>query len=141
MPFAHSETPEHVRATLGAVLRRLREAAERSLGDVAQPAGLSIGFLSEIERGRKDVSTDKLLRLCQALDTTIADVFLELARELGAQVEPVWAVSPEADPRLQLKRAARVLDHQALRSVAQFSAYLAMTQEQTPPRRRIGFLS
>jgi len=141
MPFAYSETPDHVRATLGAIIRRLRETAERSLADVAQPAALSIGFLSEVERGRKDVSTDKLLRICQALDTTIADVYLELARELGAQVEPIWAVSPEADPRLQLQRAARVLDSEALRSVAQFSAYLAMTREQAAPCRRIGFLS
>jgi len=125
---------------LGAIIRRLRETAERSLGDVAHPAGVSLGFLSEVERGRKDVSTDKLLRICQALDTTIADVYLELARELGAQVDPIWAVSPEADPRLQLRRAARVLGSEALRSVAQFSAYLAMTQDQLPPRRRIGFL-
>lgn len=141
MAFAHSETPEHVRTTLGALLRRRREAAERSLADVAAPAQISVGFLSEVERGRKDVSTDRLLAICRALDTTVADLYLELARELGAQSEPVWAVSPDADPRLQLRRAARVLDSEALRAVAQFSAYLALTQQQPDaPRRRIGFV-
>ena len=141
MAFAHSETPEHVRATLGAILRRRRESAERSLGAVAYPAGVSVGFLSEVERGRKDVSTERLLAICGALETTVAEVYQELARELGAPEGPLWAVSPDADPRLQLRRATRVLDPDALRSVAQFSAYLAMAQQQPEkPRRQIGFL-
>src|SRR5262249_53739498 len=45
MAFAHSETPEHVRATLGAVLRRRREASEWSLADIARPAGISTAYL------------------------------------------------------------------------------------------------
>ncbi len=67
MAFAHSETPEHVRTTIGAVLRRRREAVERSLQDVAGPAGISPAYLSEVERGRKEISVD-LRRMMKSLD-------------------------------------------------------------------------
>src|SRR5919198_1977719 len=101
MAFSHSETAEHVQATLGAVLRRHRELQERSLADIAGPAGISQGFLSEVERGRKDVSTERLLKIARALDVTIADVYLELARELGAPA--AVGATPEYDPRAQLR--------------------------------------
>ncbi|TMF87547.1 MAG: helix-turn-helix transcriptional regulator [Chloroflexi bacterium] len=102
MTFAHSETAEHVRTTIGAILRRRRESAERSLQEVAGPAGISPAFLSEVERGRKEISVERLLKVCAALETTIGEVYLELARELGAG-EPLNAVAWEADPRLQLR--------------------------------------
>src|SRR2546423_13479434 len=88
MPFAHSETAEHVRATFGAVLRRRREAGEWSLADIAGSAGISIGHLSEVERGRKDISTDRLVDLARALDTTVGELYAEVGRELGAGGAP-----------------------------------------------------
>jgi transcriptional regulator with XRE-family HTH domain len=139
MSLAESENAEHLRATLGAILRRHREAKERSLAEVAQPAGISGAFLSEVERGRKDVSSERLLRICRALEVSVGDLYLELARELGAREQQmVWAVAE--DPRVALQRASRVLDSDSLRSVAQFSAYLALIQDRPePPRRPIGF--
>src|SRR2546430_14979559 len=97
MPFAHSETPEHVGATLGAVLRRHREAGEWSLADIAKPAGISTAYLSEVERGQKDISTERLMAVARALDVTIGQLYLELARELGAG-EPVKVGAWEAVP-------------------------------------------
>ncbi|MDQ6771713.1 MAG: helix-turn-helix domain-containing protein [Candidatus Dormibacteraeota bacterium] len=137
MAFANSETPEHVRSTLGAVLRRRREAHEWSLADVATPARMSCGFLSEVERGLKDISTDRLLALAGALETTVADIYLELARELGAR-DPL-AAAWDADPRAQLRAMSANLDHDALRTVARFTTFLALTDE-APKRRPIGFL-
>ena len=137
MAFAHSETPEHVRATLGAVLRRRREVQERSLADIAGPAGISSGFLSEVERGLKDISTERLLVVARALQATVAELYLELARELGAP--DTLEVGPEPDPRAQLRRMAEALDYDSLRTVARFSTFLAMT-EGVPRRRPIGFL-
>ena len=138
MAFAHSETPEHVRATLGAVLRRRREANEWSLVEIARPAGISTAYLSEVERGHKDISTDRLLAVARALGVTVGELYLELARELGAG-EPLNAVAWEADPRVQLRRMTDSLDFDALRTVARFSTFLAMS-EGTPKKRPIGFL-
>jgi transcriptional regulator with XRE-family HTH domain len=137
MAFAHSETAEHVRATLGAILRRLREANERSLADIAAPAGISTAYLSEVERGLKDISTDKLLAVANALEVTVGELYLELARELGAG-EPLNAVAWEADPRAQLRRMSQSLDNDALRTVARFTTFLAMAEG--PRKRPIGFL-
>jgi transcriptional regulator with XRE-family HTH domain len=138
MTFAHSETAEHVRATLGAILRRRREANEWTLVDIATGAGISIAHLSEVERGRKDISTDRLVLLARALETTVGELYLELARELGAG-EPVNAVAWEADPRVQLRRMSETLDRDSLRTVARFTTFLAMT-EPAPRKRPIGFL-
>ncbi len=138
MTFAHSETAEHVRATLGAVMRRRREATERGLVEVARPAGISPGFLSEVERGLKDISTERLLRVAAALETTVAELYLELAKELGAR-EPVDAVAWEANPRVQLRRMSEMLGNDALRTAARFTTFLAMT-ETAPKKRPIGFL-
>ena len=138
MAFAHSETPEHVRATLGAILRRRREANEWSLVDIATGAGISTAHLSEVERGRKDISTERLVVLARAMEMTVGELYLELARELGAG-EPVNAVAWEADPRVQLRRMSEALDRDALRTVARFTTFLAMT-EPAPRKRPIGFL-
>jgi len=138
MAFAQNETAEHVRATLGAILRRRREANEWSLVDVATGAGISTAHLSEVERGRKDISTERLVLLARALETTVGELHLELAHELGAG-EPVNAVAWEADPRVQLRRMSEALDRDALRTVARFTTFLAMT-EPAPRKRPIGFL-
>jgi hypothetical protein len=67
----------------------------------------------------------------------VAEIYLELAHELGAG-EPLNAVAWEADPRVQLRRMSESLDQDALRTVARFTTFLAMTD--TPRRRPIGFM-
>jgi transcriptional regulator with XRE-family HTH domain len=136
MSFAFSETPEHVRTTLGAIIRRKREVSELRLVDVATSAGLSPGFLSEVERGRKEISVERLLAVCRALETPLADLYLELSRELGAPIQA--RLDLHDDPRRQLRHATALLSGEALRAAAQFSAYLAATNPS--PRRAIGFL-
>ncbi len=129
--FAESESAERVRAVLGGVLRRHREASGRTLTEVAAEAGVSPAHLSEVERGRKEISTEPLLAVAHALRVSAADVYLQLARDLGSD-EPAWP----GDPRAQLKRASAALDPAALRTLAQFGVYLASAQ---PARRPIGF--
>src|ERR1700730_4384121 len=138
MAFAHSETAEHVRTTFGAVLRRRREAGELGLAEVAGPAGISVGFRPEVRGGPKEIAGERLLRGANALQTTVGDLYWELARELGAG-EPLNAVAWEVDPRVQLRRMSESLDRDARRTVARFSTFLAMSE--APPRKRpIGFL-
>jgi transcriptional regulator with XRE-family HTH domain len=134
---ALSVTPEGIRQELGAVLRGHREAQGRSLGEIAGEAGCSPAYLSEVERGRKDVSSDLLVAITYALAVPIASVYTDLGRRLGAwpQPEPAWQV----DPRRQLRAVTSGLDAASLRTVAQFGAFLAMNQAE-PARRRIGFV-
>ncbi len=136
MPFAQSETAATIRAALGSVLRARREAARRTLSEIAAEAGLSPAHLSDVERGRKDVSTERLVAVAHALGVRPAEMYSDLARVLGAQAEqPVW---PE-DPPVKLRLATASLPLEALRSVADFSAYLAMANPPPRPKAPIGF--
>lgn len=139
MSYAQSENAEIVRAALGAVIRRRREEAERSLAGLAAEAELSTAYLSEVERGLKDISTDKLIALARALEVSVADLYLEVAQRLGSREAIQQKRSWPDDPRAQLRIATQSLRPTALRSVADFSLYLAATQA-TPPKRRIGFI-
>ena len=136
MAFAYSESANTVRSALGAVLRRRREATRRTLTEVAAEAGLSPAHLSEVERGRKEVSTEKLLAVAHALGAPPAEIYADLARLLGADPNhPAW---PE-DPPAKLHLATASLTLEAMRSVADFSAYLAMANPPPKTRSRIGF--
>lgn len=141
MEFAESEiTAEAVRArrALGGVLRRRREAGSTTLAQLAVTSGLSPAFLSEVERGLKEISLDRLTALARALELALPDLYLELAATLGGDADRLPARTWPQDPRAVLRAAATSLHPAALRSVADFSIYLAATQA-TPPRRRIGF--
>jgi transcriptional regulator with XRE-family HTH domain len=135
--FAESEKATHVRTALGRLLRRRREATGHSLARLADLAGCSPAYLSEVERGLKEVSTDRLVSLARALGLQPADLYLELARELRLSDAVSGRAWPQ-DPRARLRLAVQTLPPQALRSVADFSVYLASTGA-TAPRRRIGF--
>ena len=136
MPFALSETAHAIRAALGAVLRTRREAARRTLSEVAAEAGLSPAHLSEVERGRKEISTERLVAVAHALGIRPAEIYAEVARTLGA--DPELRTWPE-DPPAKLRLATAALPLEALRSVADFSAYLAMANPPPKPKDRIGF--
>src|SRR5216684_973258 len=103
MSFDSSESENTVRRDLGEVLRGSREASGRMITKVDAGAGLSHAHLSEVERGRKEVSTERLLAVAHALGAPPADIYADLARLLGADPEhPAW---PE-DPPVKLRLAA-----------------------------------
>jgi DNA-binding Xre family transcriptional regulator len=76
-----------LRDVLGDVLREERHRQERTLADVADAAAVSLPYLSEIERGRKDVSSDVLDAVCDALDVALADVLERCAGRLRARAQ------------------------------------------------------
>ncbi|MBA2698740.1 MAG: helix-turn-helix transcriptional regulator [Nocardioidaceae bacterium] len=77
-----------LRRLLGDVLRQQRLLQGRTLRDVSADARVSLGYISEIERGQKEASSECLAAICQALElplsTVMAEVSGELAREEAA---------------------------------------------------------
>jgi transcriptional regulator with XRE-family HTH domain len=71
------------RRLLGDVLRRHRQRQGRTLRDVAASARISLGYLSEIERGRKEASSELLASLCEALDISLADVLRAVSHDIA----------------------------------------------------------
>ena len=68
------------RVHLGVVLRALRIQQGKTLREVSQGANVSLGYLSEIERGCKEVSSEMLAAICEALGTQLWQVLVMTAR-------------------------------------------------------------
>ncbi|MFB4422329.1 helix-turn-helix domain-containing protein [Streptomyces sp. QL37] len=73
------------RDVVGDVLRRERTAQERTLKDVAEDARISVPYLSEIERGRKEASSEVLAAAARSLGLGLTDVLSLAQRELAGQ--------------------------------------------------------
>jgi transcriptional regulator with XRE-family HTH domain len=72
-----------LRRMLGDVLRRHRLRQSRTLRDVSVAAGVSLGYLSEVERGRKEASSELLASICGALEVSLAEVLREVSDDLA----------------------------------------------------------
>ena len=72
-----------LRTALGQVLRRARHSQGRTLADVARAAKVSIQYLSEVERGRKEASSEVLAAICDALEVDLPEVLAEIGRDLA----------------------------------------------------------
>jgi transcriptional regulator with XRE-family HTH domain len=77
-----------LRTLLGEVLRRRRREQRRTLADVAAAARVSMPYLSELERGRKEASSEVLAAVCDALRIQLSDVLTEVGRELARRPAP-----------------------------------------------------
>ncbi|MER7545633.1 helix-turn-helix domain-containing protein [Actinomadura sp.] len=71
-----------LRSLLGAALRRIRRTQGRTLADVAVAARISMPYLSEIERGRKEASSEVLAAVCDALDVELAELLAAVVHDL-----------------------------------------------------------
>lgn len=95
------------RDVVGDVLRRERLDQERTLKDVAEAARISMPYLSELERGRKEASSEVLAAAAHALGLGLADLLALAQRELTrpAPARPTVSVTaPRPEARLALPR-------------------------------------
>ena len=67
------------RRLLGEVLRGARMQRGMTLRELSAEARVSLGYISEIERGQKEASSELLASLCQAMDLPLSDVLREVA--------------------------------------------------------------
>lgn len=74
-----------LREVIGDVLRRARTSQGRTLREVSHSARVSLGYLSEVERGRKEASSELLSAICSALDVPLSRVLTDAGIELGRQ--------------------------------------------------------
>ncbi len=74
-----------LREVIGDVLRRARTEQGRTLREVSDSARVSLGYLSEVERGRKEASSELLSAISTALDVPLSRVLSEAGDEMGRQ--------------------------------------------------------
>lgn len=103
-PGARPGTLEHTREPLmrdlvGGILRRTRREQRRTLADVAADARVSTAYLSEVERGRKEASSEILAAAAGALGLGLGDVLRLVHREVvpapvGMPSRPLSGLAP-----------------------------------------------
>ena len=73
------------RASLGDVLRAERMERGMTLRELSSTARVSLGYISEIERGQKEASSELLAALCEALDVPLSGVLREVSDHVRAE--------------------------------------------------------
>jgi transcriptional regulator with XRE-family HTH domain len=67
---------------VGRVLRKVREASGITQQDAAMRADMDRAYISEVENGKRSISVDRLLRICDSLNVRAAKVIAEVEKEL-----------------------------------------------------------
>jgi hypothetical protein len=86
---APTGTPTHgkkmvlMRQVIGEELRRRRNEQGRTLRDVSRDAQVSLGYLSELERGQKEASSELLAAVCTALDTPLSTLLAGVSTQVA----------------------------------------------------------
>ena len=73
-----------LREAIGDRLRHARTNQRRTLREVSRAARVSLGYLSEVERGRKEASSELLAAICEALDLPLSALLHNVATDIGA---------------------------------------------------------
>ena len=101
-----------LRNALGETLRDARTSQNRTLREVSTAANVSLGYLSEVERGRKEASSELLASICDALDLQMSDVLDTVSRNL------------RDDSRISAAKS-RVVENSAKRGMGSAAAHRA----------------
>lgn len=72
-----------LRREIGEVLRSARQEQGRTLREVSSAAQVSLGYLSEVERGQKEASSELLASICQALNVPMSSVLREVSDRIA----------------------------------------------------------
>jgi transcriptional regulator with XRE-family HTH domain len=84
MVLIEAPRPTLMRDALGETLRAARVGEKLTLREVSARAMVSLGYLSEIERGQKEASSELLNAICGALDVPLADLLRRVSDRLEA---------------------------------------------------------
>ncbi|OBG87675.1 transcriptional regulator [Mycobacterium sp. NS-7484] len=83
-----------LREVIGDVLRNARTDQGRTLREVSDAARVSLGYLSEVERGRKEASSELLSAICDALDVPLSRVLSDAGESLAEREHAAAATPP-----------------------------------------------
>lgn len=72
-----------MRHEIGDVLRDFRQEKGATLRQISSKASVALGYLSEVERGQKEASSEILASIAEALDTPLSVILLEVSDRLS----------------------------------------------------------
>jgi transcriptional regulator with XRE-family HTH domain len=91
-----------LRRVIGDALRARRQGQHRTLREVSTAANVSLGYLSEIERGQKEASSELLAAICDALGARLSELLSEVSDTLSLAEDMDGVLVPVDDNKKSL---------------------------------------
>ena len=126
-----------LRRVIGDALRARRQGQHRTLREVSTAANVSLGYLSEIERGQKEASSELLAAICDALGARLSEVLGEVSDTLLLAEEMEGVLVPVEERATPVKSADTAAVHQVSVSVRQESPLKATLHATRKPQREV----
>jgi transcriptional regulator with XRE-family HTH domain len=132
-----------LRRVIGDALRARRQGQHRTLREVSTAANVSLGYLSEIERGQKEASSELLAAICDALGARLSELLsevsstLSLAEGMDGVLVPVESQAVPAPVKRMADGSVRVADGNVSVSVRQETPLKATLRTTRAPAREV----
>jgi transcriptional regulator with XRE-family HTH domain len=117
-----------LRRVIGDALRARRQGQHRTLREVSTAANVSLGYLSEIERGQKEASSELLAAICEALGARLSEVLGEVSDTLSLAEGMAGVLVPVDDAPTPVKQA----EAPAVRKVARDGNVSVSVRQESP---------
>jgi transcriptional regulator with XRE-family HTH domain len=124
-----------LRRVIGDALRARRQGQHRTLREVSTAANVSLGYLSEIERGQKEASSELLAAICEALGARLSELLGEVSDTLSLAEDMEGVLVPVEEKPAPVKNVAT--DGKVSVSVHQDSPLKATLRTTRKPRRDV----
>jgi transcriptional regulator with XRE-family HTH domain len=128
-----------LRRVIGDALRARRQGQHRTLREVSTAANVSLGYLSEIERGQKEASSELLAAICDALGARLSEVLRDVGDTMSLAEDMEGVLVPVGDKPVPESSAVRKLarDGEVAVSVRQDSPLKATLHAKRPQQRDV----
>ncbi|MEV6848067.1 helix-turn-helix transcriptional regulator [Actinoplanes sp. NPDC051411] len=124
-----------LRRVIGDALRARRQGQHRTLREVSTAANVSLGYLSEIERGQKEASSELLAAICEALGARLSELLGEVSDTLSLAEDMDGVLVPVEEKPAPVKNVAT--DGKVSVSVRHDSPLKATLRTTRKPRRDV----
>ncbi|AEB43537.1 MULTISPECIES: helix-turn-helix domain-containing protein [Micromonospora] len=111
-----------LRRVIGDALRARRQGQHRTLREVSSAANVSLGYLSEIERGQKEPSSELLAAICDALGARLSELLREVSDTVALAEQLPGVLVPMQDEPAESTPVTATVGAATNRSVRQVSA-------------------
>jgi transcriptional regulator with XRE-family HTH domain len=122
-----------LRRVIGDALRARRQGQHRTLREVSTAANVSLGYLSEIERGQKEASSELLSAICEALGARLSELLGEVSSTLAlAEGMDGVLVPVESSAPAPMQSGPKSAEASAVRHVATDGKVSVSVRQETP---------
>ncbi|MET8908464.1 helix-turn-helix transcriptional regulator [Micromonospora sp. NPDC004551] len=121
-----------LRRVIGDALRARRQGQHRTLREVSSAANVSLGYLSEIERGQKEPSSELLAAICDALGARLSELLREVSDTVALAEQMPGVLVPVTDEPVEPTPAVRKATNRGVRQVTSDGSVAVQVRQDSP---------